>query len=977
MKMITRKFFALLLAFCLLNGMLPVVASEGTSSCPHEATFEQDENIIPATCTQEGSYDHVTYCRGGCGTELKREPMTIPMVDHVPVERLVEIPASCTAEGVRYLGVFCENCGVEIRRESEETLAKLEHVRVERDVEIPASCKAEGLRYQGVFCENCGVEIERRNEETLAMLEHTPGEPVRENESAATCEAAGSYDTATYCVSCGDVLTRETVTTEALGHDWGEWTITRPATCWADGVETRVCKRDPAHTETSSIAQLTHEWETLEPVDEVKPTCEAAGSYGVLVRCAICGDEPSYTIVTTSPLGHRWSEPRQTKQATCTEKGTVSRTCLNCGGRRDTQVDPLGHDMTYVPPVEPDANGNDGHIGYYACKRCDMLFNDADGQSSVASMESLLVRAKTEGTIQTNGGVVQVNHGVITENTGTIEANHGAITENTGTIEANYGVITENTGSVNHQFYNMTKKMDAGTYSVKYDGSFQCVQTGNGGSNLFLEAGQSGVITLDTVHGSRITKVTYTLNGEELELEDLGDGKYRITVPGTPEGPDGFAFNEGNLRVEIEEDPNAANDGSWKTQNLLNLERQDKSINLLKVMDRDKSMNKNDAAIRVEGMDFNAADNEFREMLAKRSDILNALAEAALTGETGTMIFVLDNGARIICDIERTREVIIDLLPKVQYRPETQDPDEDFEGLLSDLQKDEPKSSSFQQKLDDIEIHYIVKFENESAKIKFEETPAPAPTPQPLVKAEDVKDEPKNKSCVTPDTLITLADGSEKRVDELENTDRLLVWDFDNGCLTDAPMTFFHMMKEEAPVLRVSFSDGTSVGVVEEHVFFDLTDRRFVAIYSAEQEEWLAGHSFAKLVDGQITEVVLSGIREDGVTDSYYSPVSQAHFNCFANGMLNISGFMQGFYNVFDLEENDLKYNAEKKAAELEMVGELPYEIFDDLFPRELFESNNAGWLSVSIAKRMIHLRDLYELFDFCGPFFVGPGSAD
>ena len=198
-----------------------------------------------------------------------------------------------------------------------------------------------------------------------------------------------------------------------------------------------------------------------------------------------------------------------------------------------------------------------------------------------------------------------------------------------------------------------------------------------------------------------------------------------------------------------------------------------------------------------------------------------------------------------------------------------------------------------------------------------------------------------------------------------------MIWDFDRGCLSEAGITFFHRVKEEAPVLRVSFSDGTDVGVVMEHAFFDLTDRRFVAISSANQALELLGHRFAKLSGGKLTEVTLTGIMEDGTTDSYYSPVTEAHFNCFANGMLNISGFMTGLYNVFDLEKNELKYDAAKKAAEIKAVGEIPYEVFASVASRELYDRNNAGWFSVSIAKGLTTAEALVRLFAFCRPFFV------
>lgn len=41
-----------------------------------------------------------------------------------------------------------------------------------------------------------------------------------------------------------------------IKHDWGEWEVTTPATETSEGVETRVCKYDPSHTETRSIPKL-------------------------------------------------------------------------------------------------------------------------------------------------------------------------------------------------------------------------------------------------------------------------------------------------------------------------------------------------------------------------------------------------------------------------------------------------------------------------------------------------------------------------------------------------------------------------------------------------------------------------------------------------------------------------------------------------------------------------------------------------
>ena len=46
----------------------------------------------------------------------------------------------------------------------------------------------------------------------------------------------------------------------ALGHDWGEWKVTTPATCTKEGVETRYCNRDHSHVETRTTPALGHHW---------------------------------------------------------------------------------------------------------------------------------------------------------------------------------------------------------------------------------------------------------------------------------------------------------------------------------------------------------------------------------------------------------------------------------------------------------------------------------------------------------------------------------------------------------------------------------------------------------------------------------------------------------------------------------------------------------------------------------------------
>lgn len=76
-------------------------------------------------------------------------------------------------------------------------------------------------------------------------------DPELKNVKAATCTEKG-YSGDKVCKVCGKVV-EQGKEVEALGHDWGEWTVTKAATATEKGEETRVCKRDASHVEKRDV----------------------------------------------------------------------------------------------------------------------------------------------------------------------------------------------------------------------------------------------------------------------------------------------------------------------------------------------------------------------------------------------------------------------------------------------------------------------------------------------------------------------------------------------------------------------------------------------------------------------------------------------------------------------------------------------------------------------------------------------------
>ena len=139
------------------------------------------------------------------------------------------------------------------------------HTCDEMEITTPATCTTPGVK-TGV-CQHCykvtPSTIKSYNcltefTEEIPATGHTWGE--WEITEPATCEAEG-VKTRT-CSGCGDV---ETETIPAIGHEWDEGKITTEATCTKEGVKTFTCKNDPTHTRTEAIPVTEHtfsEWTT-------------------------------------------------------------------------------------------------------------------------------------------------------------------------------------------------------------------------------------------------------------------------------------------------------------------------------------------------------------------------------------------------------------------------------------------------------------------------------------------------------------------------------------------------------------------------------------------------------------------------------------------------------------------------------------------------------------------------------------------
>lgn len=132
--------------------------------------------------------------------------------------------------------------------------------------------------------------------------------------------------------------------------------------------------------------------------------------------------------------------------------------------------------------------------------------------------------------------------------------------------------------------------------------------------------------------------------------------------------------------------------------------------------------------------------------------------------------------------------------------------------------------------------------------------------------------------CLLRGTLVTLADGSEKPIEEITYDDDLLVWDFERGECASAKPLWIKQSQRTDFMFDVQFKSGRTLGVTGAHGHraFNLDLRIFEYLpRSVGDKVWTLGGA----------DEVVSCMKTEGDFE-YYNIITADNMNLFANGVL-------------------------------------------------------------------------------------------
>ena len=393
-----------------LSATLYDMTASGSTVSVHDCKNHWDNGSVTTkpTCTEPGEK---TFTCSICRETTKRE--SVPATGHNYASVwTIDIAATCEKAGTESRHCTNENCTATTEQRS---IAALGHNWKDNGDET-ATCTRNGCKATHTHewnsgtitteptCTASGERTYHCTYEENGICTGTKTEVVKKlghryiliKRESPTCENDGVLHYK--CSRCSKTITKQDTKNPALGHDWKDngdgtatcsregcgkkhthdldsGTTTVAPTCTATGEKEYCCTyTNCPYKKTETLEATGHK--NKETRNYKKPTCQEEGYTGD-IYCKDCGILLSSGKVTKK-YDHDWDSGTVTKEATCTEEGSKTYTCENCGATKTIDIQKTAHN--YKITEQKDATCTENGYSISVCQTC----NDKKKEEIVA-----------------------------------------------------------------------------------------------------------------------------------------------------------------------------------------------------------------------------------------------------------------------------------------------------------------------------------------------------------------------------------------------------------------------------------------------------------------------------------------------------------------------------------------------------------------------------------------------------------------
>ena len=219
-------------------------------------------------------------------------------------------------------------------------------------------------------------------------------------------------------------------------------------------------------------------------------------------------------------------------------------------------------------------------------------------------------------------------------------------------------------------------------------------------------------------------------------------------------------------------------------------------------------------------------------------------------------------------------------------------------------------------------------------------------------------------SCFAAGTLITLADNTQKKIEDIAVGDEIITWSFVSGKTEIKPVTIvWDHGFDTYNIINLKFSNGSFLRIVGTHGVFDLTTNAFEYLTEQNYLSYI-GHKFVEINgdDYSGVELVDAYITTENVCS--YSLETAQNGNAIAENMLTLTPqeFVELFM-CFELGEN-LRFDEAKMQADIEQYGLYSYEEWSEFVTLDEFYAFNGQYIKILVGKGITTKEQLIDMIN-------------
>ena len=217
--------------------------------------------------------------------------------------------------------------------------------------------------------------------------------------------------------------------------------------------------------------------------------------------------------------------------------------------------------------------------------------------------------------------------------------------------------------------------------------------------------------------------------------------------------------------------------------------------------------------------------------------------------------------------------------------------------------------------------------------------------------------------CIATGTNVRMADGSNKKVEELSVGDKVLAWDFISQKYLATPITLFidHGVNYY-DILTLTFKNGSSVRIIGDHVFFDATLKEYVTINTENYMDYI-GHKFMAYEDnGSYLLAELTAGSLSCEKTSAYAIVTAYYFNAVTENIISCTPTIPIYELISSYVKDDLTFDTEQFEKDVANTTLYDYSLFEEYLSYEQFDQLCAPYFALAEAKGFTTFEEIYTL---------------